>query len=195
MAKDGPNPRADPAPARTVAERSDALPEAYLAQPIRYIDRTRRWYELLGYEPYRWPHFDEVPFAPLTKPLAESRLALVTTAAPWRPDAGDQGPGAPYNGAAKFFDVYTRSVDDPADVRISHIGYDRTHTTAEDPATYFPLARLHEAVSARRLGGLTARFYGAPTVRRQRSTTEDHAPQLAELIRHDGADVVLLVPV
>ena len=177
------------------ADRSAALPEAYLSQPIRYIDRTRRWYELLGYEPYRWPRYDEVPFTPLTKPLAGSRLALVTTAAPVRPDAGDQGPGAAYNGAAKFFDVYTSPVDDPADVRISHIGYDRTHTGAEDPNTWFPLGRLQEAVAAGRIGGLTERFYGAPTVRRQRTTTDEHAPQLAELIRAVGADVALLVPV
>ena len=102
-----PNDGADPSATNPGADRSAGLPEAYPSQPIRYIDRTRRWYELLGYEPYRWPHYDEVPFTPLTKPLAGSRLALVTTAAPVRPDAGDQGPGAAYNGAAKFFDVYT----------------------------------------------------------------------------------------
>lgn len=174
---------------------AEALPEALPSQPIRYIDRTRRWYRLLGYEPYRWPSFDEVPFTALGKPLSACRLALVTTAAPFRPDAGDQGPGAPYNGGAKFFDVYASPTDEPADVRISHIGYDRTHSTAADPNTWFPLPRLHEAVAAGRLGGLTARFYGAPTVRRQRTTTEEHAPQLAELIRQDGADVALLVPV
>lgn len=190
-----PNDGADPSATNPGADRSAGLPEAYPSQPIRYIDRTRRWYELLGYEPYRWPHYDEVPFTPLTKPLAGSRLALVTTAAPVRPDAGDQGPGAAYNGAAKFFDVYTSPVDDPADVRISHIGYDRTHTSAADPGTWFPLARLQDAVAAGRLGSLTERFYGAPTVRRQRTTTDEHAPQLAELIRADGADVVLLVPV
>jgi len=177
------------------ADRRADLPEAYLAQPIRYIDRTRRWYELLGFEAYRWPQYDDVPFTPLAKPLAESRLALVTTAAPVRPDAGDQGPGAAYNGAAKFFDVYTSPVDEPADVRISHIGYDRTHTTAADPNTWLPLARLGEAVTAGRLGGLTPRFYGAPTVRRQRTTTDEHAPQIAELVAADRADVALLVPV
>ena len=176
-------------------DRAAGLPEALPSQPIRYIDRTRRWYDLLGYEPYRWPHHDDVPFTPLAEPLSASRLALVTTAAPVRPDAGDQGPGAAYNGAAKFFDVYTSAVDDPADVRISHIGYDRHHTTAEDPNTWFPLRRLQEAVAAGRLGSLTERFYGAPTVRRQRTTVEEHAPQIAELVRADGADVVLLVPV
>ena len=74
-------------PTGPATDRAASLPEALPSQPIRYIDRTRRWYDLLGYEPYRWPHHDDVPFTPLTKPLSASRLALVTTAAPVRPDA------------------------------------------------------------------------------------------------------------
>lgn len=173
---------------------STDLPEAFPTQPIRYLDRTRAWYSAMGYEPYRWPHHDEVPFAPLTKPLSECRLGLVTTAAPYQPGKGDQGPGAPYNGSAKFFDVYTSPADEPADVRISHIGYDRHHTEADDPDTWFPLARLREAVEAGRLGSLTARFYGVPTVRRVRSTREEHAPRIVAALREDEADVALLVP-
>lgn len=171
------------------------LPEALSSQPIRYIDRTRRWYELLGYAPYRWPAFDDVAFTALRRPLAHSRLALVTTAAPYRPGAGDQGPGAAYNGAAKFSDVYALPTGQDPDVRISHIGYDRAHTTAEDPNTWFPLRRLRDAVAAGRLGGLTERFYGAPTLRRQRTTITEHAPQIAAMAKADGADVALLVPV
>ena len=177
-----------------MSEDLSGVPEAFPSQPIRYIDRTRRWYLKLGYEPYRWPHVDDVPFTPLTKPLAECSVALLTTAAPLQPEAGDQGPGAAYNTTAKFLDVYTAPVDDPPDVRISHIGYDRHHTTAEDPGTWFPLPRLHEAVASGRIGALTERFYGAPTVRRQRSTTEVHAPEIVELCHEDHADVALLVP-
>jgi hypothetical protein len=57
--------------------------------PIRYIERTHRWYAALGYAPYRYAQFAEVPFAPLGKPLAQATVALVTTAAPYRPDRGD----------------------------------------------------------------------------------------------------------
>ena len=173
---------------------STDLPEAFPTQPIQYLNRTRAWYSAMGYEPYRWPHHDVVPFAPLPKPLAECRLGLVTTAAPYQADKGDQGPGAPYNGSAKFFEVYTSPVDDPADVRISHIGYDRYHTKADDVNTWLPLPRLEEAVDAGRIGGLSDRFYGVPTVRRVRTTTEDHAPQIVEALQADGADVALLVP-
>ena len=51
--------------------------------PIPYMQRIRDYYLALGYaKPYRWAHYAEVPFQPLTKPLGASRVALITTAAP-----------------------------------------------------------------------------------------------------------------
>ena len=163
--------------------------------PIPYMQRTRDYYVALGFTtPYRWAHHAEVPFTPLTKPLAQARLALITTAAPYQPGVGDQGPGAKYNAAAKFYTVYTDSTDSIPDLRISHVGYDRKHTTAEDPNTWFPLRRLHDVVKAGRLGALTPRFYGSPTNRSQRVTIERDAPELVRLCREDAADAALIVP-
>ena len=63
--------------------------------PIDYMRRTRDYYLALGYDnPYRWAHYVDAPFTPLKKPLKDSTLALITTAAPYQPDKGDQGPGA-----------------------------------------------------------------------------------------------------
>jgi D-proline reductase (dithiol) PrdB len=163
--------------------------------PIPYIERTRHYYLKLGLDnPYRWAHYDEVPFTPLAQPLSRSRLALITTAAPHRVGLGDQGPGAKYNAAAKFYTVYMGPTDVEPDLRISHLTYDRKHTRAEDANTWFPLARLHEAVRSGRIGALTPRFYGAPTNRSQRVTLERDAPELEARCREDGADVALIVP-
>jgi hypothetical protein len=75
---------------------SEEFIEATLDLPVRYIDRSRAYYLALGYDnPYRWAHSEDVPFAAVERPLAESRVALVSTAAPYNPDAGDQGPGHP----------------------------------------------------------------------------------------------------
>lgn len=47
------------------------------------MERTRLHYRALGYEQdYVWAHYVDVPFARLAKPLAECRIALVTTASP-----------------------------------------------------------------------------------------------------------------
>ena len=163
--------------------------------PIPYMQRTRDYYVALGFTaPYRWAHYAEVPFEHLAKPLAQARLALITTAAPYQPGVGDQGPGALYNAAAKFYKAYADSTDSVPDLRISHVGYDRKHTRAEDPNTWFPLACLHDAVKAGRIGALTPRFYGSPTNRSQRITIERDAPELLQLCREDGADAALIVP-
>jgi hypothetical protein len=162
--------------------------------PIPYMQRTRDYYLALGYSPYRWAHFAEVPFTPLRVPLARARVALITTAAPYQPEAGDQGPGAPYNAAAKFYQVYSISSASVPDLRISHVGYDRRHTSARDINTYFPLARLKDAVAAGRIGALGPRVHGAPTNRSQRVTIETDAPELLRRCQEDGVDAVVLVP-
>jgi D-proline reductase (dithiol) PrdB len=162
--------------------------------PIPYMQRTREYYLALGYNPYRWAHFDEVPFAPLRTPLSRARIGLITTAAPYQPDAGDQGPGAPYNAAAKFYKVYSASTESVPDLRISHVGYDRRHTSAADINAYFPLARIKEAVASGRIGALAPRFHGAPTNRSHRTTTETDVPELLRRCQEDGIDAAVLVP-
>ena len=115
--------------------------------PIPYMQRTRDYYLTLGYgNPYRWAHYLTAPFTALRKPLAASKVAIVTTAAPYQPDKGDQGPGAAYNGSAKFYQVYSGDTSQEHDLRISHIGYDRIHTTAADSNSWFPLPALRRAM-------------------------------------------------
>ena len=101
--------------------------------PIPYMARTREYYQAIGYAtPYRWAHYVDAPFQSLKKPLSQSRVVIVTTAAPFDPAKGDQGPGAKYNGGAKFYSVYEGDTSKTHDLRISHIAYDRVHTSADD---------------------------------------------------------------
>lgn len=178
----------------TTAPRTSADLAAEHDVPVPYMQRTREYYLALGYAPYRWAHFVDVPFAPLPRPLAQVRVGLVTTAAPFQPEAGDQGPGAPYNAAAKFYRVYSVPSDSEPDLRISHVGYDRRHTSAADINTYFPLARMKEAAAAGRIGALGPRVHGAPTNRSHRATIETDAPELLRRCREDALDAVVLVP-
>ncbi len=162
--------------------------------PIQYMARTRAYYAAIGYTtPYRWAHHTDAPFTQLARPLGETRVALVTTAAPFDPARGDQGPGAPYNGAAKFFAVYDGDVTEPHDVRISHIAYDRAHTTATDSGTWFPLPALHRAAASGRIR-LGPRFFGLPTNRSHRITLEQDVPELLGRCHADGVEAAVLVP-
>lgn len=163
--------------------------------PIPYLQRIRTYYQALGYgAPYEWAHYAAVPFQPLNKPLAQCRVALVTTAAPYQPDKGDQGPGAAYNAAAKFYSVYSGDTAEEQDLRISHIAIDRAHTTAEDLAAYFPLAALRNAKSKGRIGSMAPRFHGLPTNRSHRVTLETDCPEILSRCREDAVDAAVLVP-
>jgi len=162
--------------------------------PIPYMQRTRDYYLALGYgNPYRWAHFDEVPFTPLRTPLNRARVALITTAAPYQPQAGNQEPGAPYNAAAKFYQVYSIPAESVPDLRISHVGYDRKHSTAADIHAYFPLGRMKEAAAAGRIGSLGPRVHGAPTNRSHRATETD-AEELLRRCQEDRVEAAVLVP-
>ena len=163
--------------------------------PIAYLPRIRSYYQALGYgEPYEWAQFEDVPFTPLSKPLKDCKVAIVTTAAPYQPDKGDQGPGAPYNAAAKFYRVYQGETATDPDLRIAHVAIDRAHTTAEDQNSYFPLPALRRAQAAGRIGGITRHFFGLPTNRSQRITVAVDCPDLVARVKADEADAVILVP-
>ena len=179
----------------TTAPGTNAVFAAEDDVPIPYMQRTRDYYLALGYaNPYRWAHFVEVPFTPLSAPLNRVRVALITTAAPYQPEAGDQEPGAPYNAAAKFYRVYSASTERVPDLRISHVGYDRAHTSAADIHAYFPLARMKDAAAAGRIGALAPHFHGAPTNRSHRAMMETDAPELLRRCREDEVDAAVLVP-
>jgi D-proline reductase (dithiol) PrdB len=182
-----------------MSDRSESNPFRFAADidaPIPYLQRIREYYQALGYgAPYRWAHYAEVPFASLLKPLGEARIALVTTAAPYQPGKGDQGPGAPYNAAAKFSTVYSGDSAADHDLRISHIAYDRDHTTAEDNNSWFPLPALRRFAADRRIGAVAARFHGMPTNRSHRVTLDQDCPELLRRVQADKADAAILAAV
>jgi len=164
--------------------------------PIPYLRRIHDYYQGLGYgAPYRWAHYADVPFTPMKQPVAESRVGLVTTAAPFKPQAGDQGPGAPHNGAAKFFNIYSGDTAAEHDLRISHIAYDRVHTGATDSACWFPLPAMRRAAAAGGIGELAPFFYGAPTNRSHRVTLQQDCTELLKRAQADRLDAVVLLAV
>jgi D-proline reductase (dithiol) PrdB len=163
--------------------------------PISYIQRTTDYYAALGYTtPYQWASYSETPISPLSKTLENSRLTIVTTAAPYNSNLGDQDPGASYNSAAKFYRVYEQPTAKIPDLRISHIAIDRDHTSAEDLGSYFPLEALTNAVRNNRIGEIADNFYGLPTNRSIRTTVEVDCPELVSKCQQAAVDAVILVP-
>ena len=162
--------------------------------PVNYMQRMRDYYLALGYNnPYQWAHNADVPFQALTKPVRASRIGLVTTAAPLKPGAGDQGPGAPYNAAAKFYRVYAGDAARDDFLGISHVSYDRDYTTADDIGSYFPLTALRSAKAHGQVGELSPRFYGLPTNRSQATTLNQDCADLLAMLQKDEVDLAIMV--
>jgi D-proline reductase (dithiol) PrdB len=157
---------------------------------VSYIDRTRDYYGAQGYErPYAWARHTNAPFAPLAKPLAQCRVAVITTASPWREDKPVDGV---LRGAKQVWSGETASP--PERLFTDDLAWDKQATHTRDVESFLPLARLRELAGDGRIAGLTARFHGAPTDYSQRRTTEQDAPEILARCRADAADVALLVP-
>jgi hypothetical protein len=159
---------------------------------VPYIERTRDYYAALGYPAYRWAEHAEVPFARLRRPLAATRVALVTTAAPVRPETPP--PGRTYCAAARFAAVTALPSDAAPALRIDHVAIDFAHTTGADPGSFLPLAALRRAAAAGRIGGIAPHLLCVPTNRSQRHTIEVDAPALLQRVQADGAGAAVLVP-
>ena len=154
------------------------------SQPVAYMQRTRRYYEAQGFEKhYTWAHFDDVPFAKLEKPLAQSTLALITTAAVF--------PRTPADARAVISDS-TRQA--PERLYADDLSWDKKATHLDDLNSYFPIDHLRRFVAEGRIGALAERFHCAPTEYSQRRTLESDAPEILARCREDGTDIALLVP-
>ncbi len=151
--------------------------------PVAYIDRSRAYYEAQGFDTaYRYAHFEDAPFMPLSKPLAECTLGLVTTASTYRraslePRKIDSG---------STLTSPTLYADD--------LSWDKQTTHLDDVNSFFPVALLREMETQGVIGRLASRFHCAPTEYSHRMTMEKDAPEILRRLREDGADIALLIP-
>ena len=143
---------------------------------------------------YRWRRIDPVPWTPLAKPLAESRLALASTAGFVLPDQ------EPFSAAVRGGDYSFREVPfdvDVATLRDTHRSETFDHLAMQrDPNLAFPIDRVRELAAAGRIGEVNRRhfsFMGSITAPGR--LMRDSAPEAARLLKEDGVDVALLVPV
>lgn len=163
---------------------------------VRYIDKTRDYYLRQGYEkPYLWANFTDVPFTPLSKPLAESTVALVSTSdVAVRSKDNDDGRDKSHEMLAG--NVYSIPSDIPLEQLFSRQEhYDQHTTTLDDTNAYFPITRLHELADRGRIGAVAARTHGVYTAYSQRKTSEVDAPEVVRRCVEDGVDVAILTPI
>lgn len=143
---------------------------------------------------YPWRRIDPVPWAELARPLAEARVALVSSAGlvpPDQPPFDERVAGGDWSHRVLPADVALDSlVESHRSELFDHAG------VAADRNLALPLDRLRELAAAGTIGEVAPRhvsIMGSLTApgRLVRRT----APEVAELLRADGVDAAALVPV
>jgi len=143
---------------------------------------------------YPWRRIDPVPWAPLRRPLRESRLALVSS-------AGLVMPGQePFDGSRRGGDPSFREIPSDADPSML-VDCHRSQTFDHggirgDPNLALPLDRARELHASGRIGSLARRhlsLMGGITAPGR--LVKQTAPEAASRLVADGVDVALLVPV
>ena len=161
---------------------------------VRYIERTREYYQGEGYAaPYRWAHFDDVPFTRLSRPLAECVVGLVTTS-----EMVIRGRETDLTHIADdpTRPTYSLSTGTPMTELYSRkAAYDRHTTTLDDVDTYLPLTHLRRLMEERRIGGLAPRFQVVHSQYSQRRTLTVDGPRILGEMREDRVDVAVLTAV
>lgn len=135
------------------------------------------------------PTFDNPAFTPLTKPLAEARVAIVTSAALHRPDQDR------YTIADTGFRALDRS---DRNIVMGHWSPNFDHTGFQlDLNVVYPIDRLEELAADGVIGDVAPRHFAfagnqPDTVSELRLDT---GPACAEQLLADEVDIVLLTPV
>ncbi len=159
-------------------------------EPVRYVDLLNEKYKRQGFPPYRWTLHDAAPFTPLTKPLPECRVAMLTSGGvslcsqpSWNPNARND------------FRLDTIEAErSNADFQV-HDSYYETASAEQDINCIFPLERLRELCDEGVVGSVGTHYSGfMGRIYKRSHVVEVAAPELAQALHDDEVDLFLLVP-
>ena len=143
---------------------------------------------------YPWRGLDPVPWTPLKKPLAQSRLVLVSSAGIVTSQQ------TPFDSAIRGGDPSIREI--PSDVDVGTLNethrsdaFDHTGIRL-DPNLAFPADRLHELSAAGVIGSLNHRYLSIMgSVTAPGRLIKRTIPQVVPKLIEDQVDIALLIPV
>jgi D-proline reductase (dithiol) PrdB len=154
--------------------------------PVAYIPRTRELYK--GYAPYRWVvNEGEPPWAPLSKPLAECKVALIGSG------------GILYRDQPRFhredtsFRLIPRSATQE-ELSVWHFGY-RIADAASDHNCVFPLTAMRQLEAEGVIGEFADPAYSfMGGIYSARKVRDELAPAIVSELKRAHADALFLVP-
>ncbi len=156
--------------------------------PVEYIKRINEFYGKRGMKPLEFARHDSAPLTPLSKPLGECRIGLISS-------------GGVYHSSQPAYqdldDLTYREIPkdvDLAELKIHHVGYD--HTDAEkDVNIVFPVTRLRELEKEGFIGALASPCYTfMGRIYSRLRLLKETGPDLAKKLKENSVDACLIVP-
>ena len=138
---------------------------------------------------FDWTRFDTPsPRTAPKRPLAEARVALISTAGAHLPD------DPRHTGGPDGDHTYREIPADAADVALHHGGYD-TRRARLDPDVVFPLTLLRELADDGSIGEVAPTAYGfMGYIPHTDPLLRETGPEVARALIGDAVDLALLVP-
>lgn len=163
------------------------MPKKEDSRPVKYMERTRRYYRAMGYKKdYVWATFEDVPFAKLKGALSDTRIGFITTARL----SDKSNILADRTKAVWSCDINTI----PPNLVTEHLAWDKDSTHTEDQESFLPIDAARGQIKQGIFASPGVRLHGVPTEYSQRKTMEEDAPQILAGLQEDGADAAFLFP-
>ena len=161
-----------------------------MAAPVEYIASITERYERLGYAPYRWYRRESAPaWTKLAKPIAESRLAVLSTA------------GGYALGQVAFHykdDTSIRAIPKQTargDIRFAHLTENYLPGPRRDPNCMLPLEHLRTLEADGSIGEVAEDVLSCMGgIYSQRRVREELIPAVVAAVETSKADAALLIP-
>jgi D-proline reductase (dithiol) PrdB len=144
------------------------------------------------------PAWESIPWTPVAKPLAESRVALLSTAGlsmkDDRPFDMEMERRNPLRGDPSWRRL--RADATSADIEANHLHIDTSYIR-RDLNVALPLDRLRELVQSRAVGTMAETHYSIMGYQGNDTSAleQQSAPEIAAALRSEEVDLVLLAPV
>ncbi len=169
-----------------ISSVADGLADANFAEVERQFVRAH------AFPDFDWVRFDRPsPINPLRQPVCAARVAMVVTA------GAHLKTDPPFNLRSRTGDHTYREIPHDTkleDLVLSHVGYD-TRRVSADKNCVFPLDRLRELEIEGIIGALAPRHFSfMGYIAETDPLVSQTAPEVAEKLKTDEVDLVLLAP-
>ena len=145
--------------------------------------------EASGVEPpYRWATNETAPWTPMTKPLSQSKVAMLCTGGIRRKQDKPflTTNDLTFRRIPAETDPRTLFVDHPTPIRAAVV---------QDVNCNLPLERLPELAGEGVIGSAASEHYSiVGAIYKRTALCQETAPKIAERLRAQGADALLLIP-